>query len=134
MLNVRRWPGHANSFSGGYHRIAQSLILYEHQLQRLSQRIFNKADEAARATGKRGRARLSVVAWGHNGRSCVDPNDEFQIKQVPFVRGTKSDPFGGSEMLAVQTSWNMVQYVERESDILNHSVGGQILRFLPTAL
>ena len=134
VLNIRRWPSHSKSFTAPYHQIAQNLSLYEHQLQRLTQRIFVKADERARDNGRRSRARLGVVAWGPNGRSIVTPNDAFQLKQVPFVRGTQLDPLGGREMRAVQTRWNLVQFVERESDILNHSVGNQELAFEPSAM
>ena len=129
VLNIRRWPTNGSSgvFSGDYARIAQSLTLYEHQLQRLTQRIFVKSDERARSAGHvqgpTQRSRLSVVAWGPNGRSRVDPSDTFRLKQVPFVRGKKVDPFGKAELLAMQVPWKMVQFVEPESDILNHSVG-----------
>ena len=127
VLNIRRWPTppRDSSFTGHYHRIAQLLTLYEHQLQRLTQRIFTKFDEAAPLAthGRRTRARLAVVAWGPNGRSKVDPADTFKAKQVPFVRGARTDPFGATELLAVQVPWRLVQFVEGESDVLDHSVG-----------
>ena len=123
VLNVRRWPSHPNNFSGCFHRIAQTLGLYEHDLQRLSQRIFVKADEYARDHQGCSKSKLAVVAWGPNGRSRVEPSDKFKLKQLLFVRGEKVDPFGGREFLAVQTAWNLVQFVAPESDMLNHSVG-----------
>ena len=133
VLNIRRWPSHTKNIDGNSHSVVQALSLFEHQLQRLTQRIFVKADEHAGERGRRGgRARLSVVAWGPNGRSLAQSDDNFAIKQVPFVRGVQLDPLGGREMRAVQTHWNLVQYVERESDILNHSVGNQELAFLPS--
>ena len=128
-LNIRRWPMHSHSFTGCWHRITQTLSIYEHHLQRLTQRIFEKADERARdhGVGLGHRAALAVLAWGPNGRSHVDGSDTHKLKQIPFVRGKKVDPFGGESMLAVQTTWKMVQFVEPESDILNHSVsGGQL--------
>ena len=48
--------------------------------------------------------------------------DDIQMKQIPFVRGTKTDAFGNTGMLAVKTEWRMVKFVEPESDILNQSL------------
>lgn len=98
--------------------------MYEHQLQRLTQRIFEESDEDAkqRHYGFGNRSCLSVVCWGGNGKTRHDTNEKFKLKQIPFVRGLKVDPFGNSSLLAVRTIWRMVQFVEPESDILNHSL------------
>ena len=123
-LNIRRWPASQCGFVGSYYRVIDNLHLYEHHLQRISQYIFEINDEDARANGYGlgNRSHLSVICWGGNGKTRHDSNDRYKLKQIPFVRGTKIDPFGQTSMLAVQTVWRMVQFVEPESEILNHSV------------
>ena len=103
-----------------------TLHLYEHQLQRISQYIFELSDDDARlfGYGLGNRSHLAVICWGGNGKTRHDTHDRYKLKQIPFVRGLKVDPFGNTSMLAVQTVWRMVQYVEPESEILNHSVCG----------
>lgn len=90
----------------------------------MSQRIFEMSDIDARENGYGlgDRSHLSVVCWGGNGKTRHDSNDKYKLKQIPFVRGWKEDPFRVRSMLAVQTVWRMVQFVEPESDILNHSL------------
>ena len=112
VLNIRRWPPHTTGFSGCYHKIASNLDLYEVHLQRLTQRIFTKADATAADTsgGRRNRARLAIVAWGPNGRSRVDTSDSFRIKQVSFARGKRVDPFGEEELLAVNVPWKSMSF------------------------
>lgn len=110
-----------------YNKIRPSwLSLYEHHLQRLAQRIFESSDENAteRGWGLGTRSLLAVIAFGSNGKSLYENNgdDQLKLKQIPFVRGLKVDPFGKSSLLAVRTEWRMVRYVEPESDILNHSL------------
>ena len=63
-----------------------------------------------------------MVCWGGNGKTRHDSHDKYKLKQIPFVRGRKIGPFGEESMLAVRTVWRMVQFIEPESDILNHSV------------
>ena len=123
-LNIRRWPSTRESFIGSFTRIIPTLRLYEHQLQRMTQHIFELSDMDAMENdyGLGNRSHLSVVCWGGNGKTRHDSNDKFKLKQIPFVRGWKLDPFGEKSMLAVQTIWRMVQFVEPESDILNHSL------------
>ncbi|MCJ1398753.1 hypothetical protein MMC11_001954 [Xylographa trunciseda] len=123
-LNIRRWPSTRESFIGSFTRIIPTLRLYEHQLQRMTQHIFELSDIDAKENGYGlgNRSQLSVVCWGGNGKTRHDSNDKFKLKQIPFVRGWKLDPFGEKSMLAVQTIWRMVQFVEPESDILNHSL------------
>ncbi|MCJ1287072.1 hypothetical protein MMC26_006420 [Xylographa opegraphella] len=123
-LNIRRWPSTRESFVGSVTRITPTLRLYEHQLQRMTQQIFELSDMDAMENGYGlgNRSHLSVVCWGGNGKTRHDNSDKFKLKQIPFVRGWKLDPFGEKSMLAVQTIWRMVQFVEPESDILNHSL------------
>ena len=68
------------------------------------------------------RSHLAVVCWGGNGKTRHDSHDKYKLKQIPFVRGKKVDPFGRESMLAVRTTYSLVQFVEPESDILSHSV------------
>lgn len=110
-----------------YKKIRHSwLSLYEHHLQRLAQRIFEASDEnaAKRGWGLGTRSLLAVVAFGSNGKSLYESNGDnpFKLKQMPFIRGLKVDPFGKSSLLALRTEWHMICYVEPESDILNHSL------------
>ncbi|MCJ1436481.1 hypothetical protein MMC27_005860 [Xylographa pallens] len=123
-LNIRRWPSTRESFIGSFTRIIPTLRVYEHQLQRMTQHIFEVSDMDAMENdyGLGNRSHLSAVCWGGNGKTRHDSNDKFKLKQIPFVRGWKLDPFGEKSMLAVQTIWKMVQFVEPESDILNHSL------------
>ena len=65
---------------------------------------------------------LSVIAFGGNGKSLYEGGGKVRLKQIPFVRGLKMDPFEQRSMMAVKTSWRMVQFVEADSDILNHSL------------
>ena len=64
---------------------------------------------------------LAVIAFGANGVTPFD-TDKVKLKQVPFVRGQKIDAFGIKSMLAVKTVWKMVQFIEPESNVLNHSL------------
>lgn len=124
-LNIRRWPTTNDAiFTGSYRRYLPNLRRYEHQLQRVSQHIFDSFDEDAisKGYGLGNRSRLSVVAWGGNGKTRHEGSHKFKLKQTPFVRGWKVDPFGQRSMLAVQTIWRLVQFVEPDSDILNHSL------------
>ena len=100
------------------------LELYEHLLQRITQSIFESSDQDAKEKGYGygNRSKLSVVAWGGNGKTRHEGSGKFKLKQIPFVRGKKVDAFGQSSMLAVQTIWRLVQFVEPESDILNYSL------------
>lgn len=125
-LAIQRWPFTRESYTN-YNKIRNSwLNLYEHHLQRLAQRIFEASDENAieKGWGLGTRSLLAVVAFGGNGKSLlVGSNDEIvKLKQIPFIRGLKVDPFGKSSLLAIRTEWRMVRYVEPESDVLNHSL------------
>ena len=64
---------------------------------------------------------LAVIAFGANGKTPYD-TDKVKLKQVPFVRGQQIDAFGNKTLLAVKTQWRMVQFIEPESDVLNHSL------------
>ena len=64
---------------------------------------------------------LAVIAFGANGVTPFD-TEKVKLKQVPFVRGQKIDAFGNKSMLAVKTLWKMVQFIEPDSDVLNHSL------------
>lgn len=72
--------------------------------------------------GTGARSLLSVIAFGSNGKSLFESGETVKLKQIPFVRGFKVDPFGKSSLLAIKTQWRMVRYLEPESDILNHSL------------
>ena len=97
---------------------------YERQLQGITQGIFQAIDAyaSAQGLGLGNRSKLSVVAWGGNGKTRHEGNSKFKLKQIPFVRGLQVDPFGKTSILAVQIIWRLVQFVEPESDILNHSL------------
>ena len=101
--------------------------LYEHNLQRLAQQIFVASDENSQEQGwgLGHRSMLSVIAFGANGKTPYDEHGhsiKIKLKQVSFVRGMQVDPFGATSMVAVKTVWKMVQFIEPESDILNHSL------------
>ena len=75
------------------------------------------------------RSNLSLVAWGRNGfvsahddRGALYFLDKCALWQKLFVRGEITDPFGRQSLQAVQISWKMKNYVEPESEILDHSV------------
>ena len=84
--------------------------------------MLKDADAVSNNRGLGDRSRLAVVCWGGNGRTRIDSDDKYKLKQIPFVRGTKTDPFRDTSLLAMKTVWRMVQFIEPESDILNHSV------------
>ncbi len=65
---------------------------------------------------------LAVIAFGANGKTPFDSDGKVTLKQVPFVRGLKIDSFRNKSMLAVKTLWKMVQFIEPDSDVLNHSL------------
>ena len=124
-LNIRRWPSTRDSFNAPpYNRLKVMLELYEHLLQRITQSVFESSDQDAKEKGYGygNRSKLSVVAWGGNGKTRHEGSEKFKLRQMPFVRGKKVDAFGQSSMLAVQTVWRLVQFVEPESDILNYSL------------
>lgn len=127
-LNLHAWPATSTTF---YDRCARNsgfkpktYDLYEHNLQRLAQQIFEASDFHAKTQswGLGHRSMLAVVAFGANGKTPFDEEENVSLKQVPFVRGTKVDAFGTQSMLAVKTVWKMVQFIEPESDVLNHSL------------
>ena len=94
-------------------------------MQRITQYIFESIDADAHEHnyGLGHRSQLSVVCWGGNGETRISEGSEkLKLKQIPFVRGKKVDPFGHESMLAVQTVWRLVQYIEPEADILNHAL------------
>ena len=123
-LNVTQWPIDEKSFNSTFDEIIPIIRLYEHHLQRFSQLIFERSDADAKEQnyGRGHRSNLSVIAWGGNGKTKRSSNDNIRLRQIPFVRGTKVDPFGNSSLLAVQTKWESVQFVEPESDILTRSL------------
>ena len=124
-LNLHSWPTTRSSFvSSGYRLKRDWYDLYEHALQRLAQHIFESSDANSKEQGwgLGHRSLLAVVAFGANGKSAPDIESSLRLKQLPFVRGSKVDAFGKTEMLAVKTLWKMVKYIETESDILNHSI------------
>lgn len=138
-LNIRRWPLSRGPFIGSTHKILPHLRQYEHELQRISQYIFETSDNDAKVKGYGlgNRSCLSVVSWGGNGKTRHDAQDSHKLKQISFVRGKKIDAFGQVSMLAVQIIWRcklfrtllnksliikVVQFIEPESDILNHSL------------
>ena len=66
---------------------------------------------------------LSVIAFGANGKTPYEEQGHtIKLKQVSFVRGTQVDAFGEKSMMAVKIVLEMVQFIEPESDILNHSL------------
>lgn len=124
-LNFHSWPTTRSSFISRNYKLKHEWYdLYEHALQRLAQQIFEASDAHSKEQGwgLGHRSLLAVVAFGANGKTPPDGESNFQLKQLPFVRGFKTDPFGKTEMLAVKTLWKMVQFIEPESDILNHSI------------
>ncbi|MCJ1274043.1 hypothetical protein MMC21_001837 [Puttea exsequens] len=125
-MNFQAWPSTSNSFvsNRGDKLKPQWYDLYEHDLQRLAQQIFEASDVHSKEQGwgLGHRSMLAVVAFGANGKTQFDEHGRIKLKQVPFVRGQKVDPFGDTSFLAVKTTWKMVQFVETESDILNHSL------------
>ena len=124
-VNLQNWPATRNSFISRNDRLRPAWYdLYEHNLQRLAQQIFEASDINAKehGWGLGHRSMLAVIAFGANGTSTYDNDSPLKLKQVPFVRGRKTDPFGKTSMLAVKTLWKMVQFVEPDSDILNHSM------------
>ena len=124
-LNLHRWPTTRSSFISRNYRLKNEWYdLYEHALQRLAQQIFEASDAHSKEQGwgLGHRSLLAVIAFGANGKTPPDGESNFQLKQLPFVRGLRVDPFGKTEMLAVKTLWKMVQFIEPESDILNHSI------------
>lgn len=123
-LNLHSWPTTRSSFiSRNYKLKYEWYDLYEHALQRLAQQILEASDAHSKEQGwgLGHRSLLAVVAFGANGKTSPDGESILKLKQLPFVRGLKVDPFGKAEMLAVKTMWRMVQFIEPESDILNFS-------------
>ncbi|KAL2045738.1 hypothetical protein N7G274_002169 [Stereocaulon virgatum] len=124
-INFHDWPSTDSSFIGRSGKLKILWYdLYEHNLQRLAQQIFEASDinSAVQGWGLGNRSMLSVIAFGANGKTPYDERQHIRLKQVPFVRGTQTDAFGKTSMLAVKTMWKMVQFIEPESDVLNHSL------------
>ena len=124
-LNLHTWPTTQTSFFSRNYKLKHDWYdLYEHTLQRLAQQIFEASDANSKEQGwgLGHRSLLAVVAFGANGKSPPDGASGPDLKQLPFVRGLKVDPFGKTAMLAVKTLWKMIQFIEPESDILNHSI------------
>lgn len=127
-INLHGWPSTTSPFISARSRNPrlkpQWYDLYEHDLQRLAQQIFEASDSHSKEQGwgLGYRSMLAVIAFGANGKSSFDNDGKVKLKQVPFVRGQKIDAFGNKSMLAVKTLWKMVQFVEPDSDVLNHSL------------
>ena len=124
-INFHGWPSTNSSFISRSRKLKPLWYdLYEHNLQRLAQQIFEASDtnSAQEGWGLGHRSMLSVIAFGANGKTHYDEQQHVKLKQVPFVRGTQTDAFGKTSLLAVKTVWKMVQFIEPESDILNYSL------------
>ena len=97
--------------------------IYENQLQRVAQNIFNANDAQAKTQGwdLGHRSLLAVIAFGANGNSSYADGEsygEIMLDQMLFTRGALTDALGRTKMLAVNTPWQDLKYVEPESDIL----------------
>ena len=57
------------------------------------------------------RSSLSVIAFGGSGKSLTEGGEPVKLKQIPFVRGIKVDPFGKSSLLAIRTQCR-IGYIE----------------------
>lgn len=99
--------------------------IYENQLQRIAQNIFiaNDAQAKAQGWGLSHRSTLAVVAFGTNGESSYgEEHEDIRLSQILFTRGTMLDALGRTSMLAVNTHWDDIKYIEPESDILTPSL------------
>ena len=120
-LNITSWPSTAE-LPYRNRDIVEGLL--SQKLERITQNIFNASDNVAfkEDYGFGNRSRLSVIAWGRNGRSAYDNKSGLEIDQLSFVRDLRVDPFGQRSLMAVRTSRQHIRFVETESDILNDGV------------
>ncbi|MCJ1309994.1 hypothetical protein MMC25_003655 [Agyrium rufum] len=125
-LVIRRWPQVREAPIGSRGKGASALTLYTHHLQRHATNLFEISDEDAKRSGYGlgYRSRLSVIAWGSNGETKYHPDagNSIKLKQIAFTRGEVVDVLRRQSLLAVQTPWRLVQFVEPESEILNHAL------------
>ena len=126
-LNIRNWPWVEDFPPDPAWRLSTWLSTYHSELQRMSQRIFESSDKIAKAGGYGygNRSKLSVIAWGQSG-STKYYSSRFALKQVPFLRGLRVDPYGHISVLAVQSKWQLIKYVEPDSDILNNGTYNEL--------
>ena len=98
------------------------MSIYENQLQRLAQLIFDASDVKAKTSGwgLGHRSMLTVLAFGANGESSYEEqNDEIKLDQIVFTRGAVTDALGRTKMQPVRTLRKNLVFIEPESDILS---------------
>ena len=117
-LNIRSWPLGFTSAQ----QIDNLLPFLHFELQSIAQGIFESSDGVAKyeGFGFGNRSGLSVIAWGGSNYPGQDRNVKIDLKTVPFLRGVQIDPFGQTSVLAYLTKWQLIKYVEPESDILDY--------------
>lgn len=120
-LNIQNWPETMVSLHDPQ---SESMRIYENQLQRLAQLIFNASDVKAKNSGwgLGHRSRLAVLAFGANSTSSYgQPNDDIKLEQIVFTRGAVTDALGRTVMLPVKTFWKHIELIEPGSEILIYS-------------
>lgn len=120
-LNIQTWPKTAVSLPERCTPRSEPLCIYDNQLQRVAQYLFRANDTEAKAQGwgLGHRSTLAVIAFGGNGESSYgEVHEEIKLNQILFTRGTMIDALGRTKMLAVNTFWEDIKYIEPESDIL----------------
>jgi len=65
----------------------------------------------------RGLPKFNVVVFGSNGPPILEAG--YRRGVIPFVRGKVVDAFGEERMVAVQTKFHLVKFVEPECGVLN---------------
>lgn len=92
--------------------------IYEHQVQRLAEEIFERKRRYAKTHSQPNT--LRVVAIGNNAKGNRLEGVSGKIEPLVYLQGTRIDPFGESSIVAVEVKTSMVRFVEPVSDVLNH--------------
>lgn len=113
---ISLYPNHAHPHPSSSNKIP--VKIYEHQIQRLAEEIFERKIRYAKTHSQPNN--LRVVAIGNNAK--VNRLDVVSGKLEPLVylQGTLNDPFGETSVVAVEVRSAMVRFVEPVSDVLNH--------------
>ncbi|KAI9788206.1 MAG: hypothetical protein M1816_007058 [Peltula sp. TS41687] len=92
--------------------------IYEHQIQRLAEEIFERKIRWAKDQAQPNT--LRVVAIGNTAKKNRLDGVAGDLDPLVFLQGSLTDPFGETSVVAVEVRTSMVRFVEPVSDILNH--------------
>lgn len=119
-LVIGSWPTFDPGFKGPVKKAKNNLWIYQRHLQAFAHCVFVSSDLAAAKTNTGRRSRLQVVAWGGTGKSKVDEEDDYKLRQMVFIRGQTTDALNREEFTVVKRTKAVIKFLEPSSDILDY--------------